>query len=98
MFEYWSFFILAFIGFSGLGLLIYLLGSRESKAECKKNETYTCGEPFPKVSIGSDNFYDSIKKNLRIGDIQKMHSGKLSDYLLWLVAGIVAVLLIVIWI
>jgi hypothetical protein len=98
MFEYWSFFILAFFGFMGLGLLIYLLGSRKKRTEGWKNETYTCGEPFPKVNIGPENFYAAVSKNLRVGDIQKMHSGKLSDYLLWLVVGITAVLLIVIWI
>lgn len=96
MFEYWSLFILTFAGFIGLGLLIYFLGSRKSRPEEKKYETYTCGEPFQKVSIGTENFYDAIIKNLGIPSLQNLHSGKLSDYLLWLVVGITAVLLLMV--
>jgi len=95
MFEYWSFFILTFAGFIGLGLIIYFMGSRKARAEERKYEPYTCGEPFPRVNVGPDNLYQAIKKNLGIEDIQKIHTGKLSDYLLWMLAGFIAVVLMV---
>ena len=80
-----------------IGFAIYLLGNKKSRFEDKKYDTYTCGEPFPKVRVSPDNFYVSIKKSLGIRDIREMHSGKLSDYLLWLLIGLIVVLLMVIW-
>jgi hypothetical protein len=98
MFEYWSFFTMAFIGFIFLGFLIYLLGNRKSRVEEMKFETYTCGEPFPKVSMSAENFYHAIKKALGIKDLRIYHSGKLSDYLIWIVAGtVILILLMVLW-
>lgn len=98
MFEYWSFFILAFFGFMGLGFLIYLMGNRKSRFEKDKFETYTCGEPFPKTEVSPQNFYVAIKKNLGIREMRDMHSGKLSDYLLWFLIGLVAVMIMVMFI
>jgi hypothetical protein len=98
MFEYWSVFILAFLGFIGLGLLIYLLGNRKTRAEDRKGDTYTCGEPFPATGVPSDSFYEAVIKNLRIDDIRRLHSGRLSEYLLWLVVGTVAVIIMVVFI
>jgi hypothetical protein len=95
MFEYWSGFMLAFAGFFLLGLFIYLLGSRKTRFEERKGDTYTCGEPFPVSDVGADNFYEAIKKNLHINAIRKIHSGRTSDYLLWMVVGMVAVLIMV---
>lgn len=98
MFEVWSFFILIFAAFIGLGLIIYLLGNRKTRFEEGKYDTYTCGEPFPKVSIGSQNFYDSVKRNLGLRDLRDLHSGKLSDYLLWFLAGMVVVVFVTVMI
>jgi hypothetical protein len=97
IFEYWMYFTSAFFGFVLLGFLIYLLGNRKSKAGGMKNETYTCGEPFPKVRVYPENFYRAISKNLALGGLRKIHSGKLSDYLLWFVAGLAVILLAVLW-
>ncbi len=98
MFEYWSFFVLTFVGFIGLGFLIYFLGNRKSRFEERKFETYTCGEPFPKVHVSPENFYVAIKKGLGIRNLREIHSGKLSDYLLWFLIGMVVVILMVLWV
>lgn len=95
MFEYWHVFGMAFIGFSGIGLAIYLMGNRKTRFERMKSETYTCGEPFPKVSISPDNFYVAVKKGLGIRDLREIHSGKLSDYLVWFMLGLSAVIIMV---
>ncbi|MFH1237512.1 MAG: hypothetical protein V1648_03875 [Candidatus Aenigmatarchaeota archaeon] len=97
MFENWSHFILAFLGFICIGLIIYLTGNRGKKTEGWKNEPYTCGEPFPMADVGADNFYGSIKQSLRIDEIRKLHSGRLTDYLLWMVVGVTAILIMVIF-
>jgi|GEM_PF-1742140 len=99
MFEQWSLFVLAFMGFVFLGFLIYLLGNRKSRKEEMKYETYTCGEPFPKVSMGTENFYHVIKRALGIRDLRSYHSGRLSDYLMWIVIGtVIIILLMVVWV
>jgi flagellar basal body-associated protein FliL len=98
MFEYWSWFILAFLGFICLGYLIYYFGNKSKKPEGKKSETYTCGEPFPKVSVKPENFYQAIRKGLAFERLRNIQSGKLSDYLLWIIIGIVVVLLLIIWV
>lgn len=98
MFEYWSLFVLTFLGFIGLGFLIYSLGNRNSRFEERKFDTYTCGEPFPEVNVKPQNFYIAIKRSLGIRDISELHSGKLSDYLLWFLIGMVLVMLMVLWI
>lgn len=99
MFEQWSLFVLAFLGFIFLGFLIYLLGNRKTREEGMKYETYTCGEPFPRVEMSTENFYHAIKKALGIRDLKTYHSGKLSDYLLWIMIGtVILILLTVIWV
>jgi hypothetical protein len=99
MFEQWPLFVSAFVGFIFLGFLIYLLGNRKTREEGMKRETYTCGEPFPKVDMGVENFYHAIKKALGIKDLRTYHSGKLSDYLLWIVIGAVMIILLtVLWV
>jgi hypothetical protein len=97
MFEQWSRFIIAFAGFVSLGIIIYLLGSRKTRAEAMKKEAYTCGETLPKIYVGPENFYEALKENLRLDYISKLHSGKLSDYVLWLVIGLTALLMMVLW-
>ncbi|MCK5023416.1 MAG: hypothetical protein KAS04_04550 [Candidatus Aenigmarchaeota archaeon] len=96
MFDYWSVFSLVFIGFTVIGFLIYFMGNRKTRYEKMKLETYTCGEPFPEVSIGPDNFYVAIKKNLGIRNLRHIHSGKLSDYLLWFLIGLAALIFMVV--
>ena len=98
MFENWSVFVLSFLVFTALGFLVYLLGNRKSRFEERKYETYTCGEPFPKVHVSPENFYVAVKKSLGIKDLREIHSGRLSDYLLWFVIGLVLVILMVLWI
>lgn len=99
MFEYWTLFILAFTGFIFLGFFIYLLGNRKLRVEEMKFETYTCGEPFPRVSMSAENFYHAIKKALGLDNLRIYHSGKLSDYLIWIVVGtVIVVILMLLWV
>jgi len=95
MFEYWSLFTLTFLCFAGIGSVIYLLGNRKSRFEEKKYETYTCGEPFPEVRISPENFYISLKTGLGIREVREAHTGRISDYLLWFLIGLVIVIFMV---
>jgi hypothetical protein len=95
MFEQWSHFVAVFAGFVLVGMVIYLLGSRKARAEAMKKEAYTCGEKLPRTYVGPENFYEALKENLKLNAISKLHSGRLSDYLLWLVVGLSAILITV---
>ena len=95
MFEQWSHFVFVFAGFIAAGIIIYLLGSRKTRAETMKSETYTCGEALPKINVGPENFYGALKENLKLDYVRRLHSGKLSDYVLWLIIGLTALLIMV---
>ncbi len=97
MFEQWTSVILSFFLFIALGVIIYATGRRATRPENEKYKTYTCGEPFDKVSISPDNFYRAAKKSIGIKDLRELHSGKLSDYLLWFVVGVAVILILVVW-
>ncbi|MEM5871567.1 MAG: hypothetical protein QW051_01705 [Candidatus Aenigmatarchaeota archaeon] len=92
MLEYWQNFVSIFLFFILIGIIIYLLSNKKSREENMKKETYTCGEKIEQTYVPAENFYEAIKKNLRVDEISKLHSGKLSDYLLWFLIGLSAIL------
>lgn len=98
MFEYWSWFLIPFLLFIFTGYLIYLIGRRApKKPEPRKENPYTCGEPVPASSVRSDNFYQDIIKIFRLEKIREAHSGNVSDYLLWILVGLAALVVLMFW-
>ena len=96
IFDYWLFWILPFLGFTMVGVIIQLLGSKsKGRPAPGKYETYTCGERFPVTDVGHENFYRPIKKVLELSRLRHAHTGRLSDYLLMIVIGFAMVLLMV---
>ncbi len=95
MFEEWSLFIGFFFVFLFLGLVIYLFGNRSFRSEEGKEDTYTCGEPFKKISVRSDNFYQAIIENTGLRRLREFHTGRVSDYLLWMVVGMAIILVMI---
>lgn len=96
MFDHWSLFVVVLAVFTLTGIGIYLLGNRKTRHEKMKYETYTCGERFESVKVGPENFYSSVEKNLGLKDISRAHSGKVSDYLVWFLIGLVFMVLMVV--
>jgi hypothetical protein len=95
MFEYWFWVTVPLALFSLMGLAIYAAGRRPKKREQFKEETYTCGEPLPDMRVQAGNFYQVIRKTLRLGKLRHIHSGDLSDYVLWVVVGLAFILVMV---
>ena len=95
MFESWFWVTVPFAAFAIIGLLIYKLGRYPKKAEPGKEESYTGGEDLPELRVEADNFYQAIKRAFRLGRLREVHSGDLSDYLLWMVAGLTFLLIMV---
>jgi len=95
MFEGWTLFVGCFVGFILLGLMIYLLGNRSFRPDGKKDETYTCGENLQKKSVTSDNFYQAIIDSFGLNKLRDIHTGKLSDYVIWMIVGVVIIVMMV---
>ena len=96
MFEQWFWVTGPLAIFTVLGLLIYVAGRRPKKSEPGKEETYTCGEDMPDIRVQADNFYQVIRKSFRLGKLRHIHSGDLSDYVLWVVVGLTLILVLVV--
>jgi hypothetical protein len=66
----------------------------------EKNRTYLCGEkiPYKKVCVPSSGFYWAIRDFFKpfYKTVGKWHSGKLSDYLVWLLAALLIIVVVVI--
>jgi len=95
MFEDWFWLTVPFAAFLLIGLLIYKLGRHPGKKEAGKQESYVGGEDLPDLTVPADNFYHAIIKAFGLRRLRHLQSGDLSDYLLWLVAGLTAILILV---
>jgi len=95
MFESWFWVTVPLALFTLIGLAIYALGRRFERKEAGKQESYTGGEDLPDLAVPADNFYQVIRKTLRLGKLKEMQSGDVSDYLLWMVAGLTFLLIMV---
>lgn len=95
MLEYWFWVTAPLVVFIVAGLLIYLTGRHPKKKEPGKEETYTCGEQLPDITVQADNFYQAIRKTLRLRRVQQLHTGDMADYLLWLVVGLTLIIILV---
>lgn len=96
IFDCWFYWIAPFMFFTAIGLLIHLLGRRPGGRPAPgRDEAYTCGEKFPVTDVGHENFYRTIKRVLELSKLRHAHTGRLSDYLLMILVGFVAVLIMV---
>ncbi len=57
----------------------------------RETEMYLCGEKYER-QYGGEYFFDSIFKVFGLKKLKDGHSGDLSDYLYWMVIGIVFVM------
>jgi hypothetical protein len=96
MFEYWFWVTVPLLAFCLVGLGLYSMGRYPRKKEQFKEETYTCGEPLPDIMVPSDSFYQAIKRTLRVRRLHELHTGNLSDYLFWVLAGLTLILILVV--
>ena len=95
MFEDWFLVTAPLVLFTLIGLAIYALGRHPRRREAGKEESYTGGEDLPDLKVPADSFYQSIMKTLRLARLRNIQSGDMSDYLLWMVAGLTLLLIMV---
>jgi len=66
----------------------------------RKTEMYLCGEKFDKEYLPkSDSFYQTILQVFGLKKLREKHSGDISEYLYWIVLGLVfVIILVVLWV
>jgi hypothetical protein len=83
------FFIVSFIG-----LALYRSTKKRSRKERAKISIYTCGEDLDPedLNIPPETFYEYLIGMFKLRKLREWQSGSLNDYLLWLFAGMVIVI------
>lgn len=98
MFEKLFQVLIIFFVFTAIGLLICKLGKESKAKDRRKFQNYTCGEAFPEIRVGSSNFYQTLKDIFRLEKLRNCHSGNISDYLIWILIGLIMILIIIRWV
>ena len=83
------FFILAVLGFA-----VYHKSSKKKRGERAKVSIYTCGEDLDPedLNIPPETFYEYLIGLFKLRKLREWHSGNLNDYLLWIFAGMIIVI------
>lgn len=86
--------IVTFLVFLGIFLAVYLIGRRPGKK--KGREIYACGEDISpeRLNVPQDSFFRVFTKTLRIDWLRRMHTGNVSDYLVWIILGLIFIIVI----
>jgi hypothetical protein len=86
--------ITTFLVFLSIFLAIYLISRRPGKR--KGREIYACGEDISpeRLNVPQDSFFRVFTKALGIEWLRRMHTGNVSDYLIWIVLGLIFIILV----
>lgn len=91
--------IIMFLVLLGIFLVIYIIGKRPVRK--KDQGIFACGEDIPPehLNVPQDSFYRVFVRSLRVAWLKRMHTGNLSDYLLWIIVGMIFIVmaLSIIW-
>ena len=94
MFYGWTLFSGIFILFIALSYAIYKAFDRgRFVPEERKDELYACGERWADEAISPADFYEMIVSALKIKRLSDIHTGNISDYLLWIFCGIIGMMI-----
>jgi len=97
MFEDWLLFLFPLGVFIIAGYALLLVGRRAPKprkSSERKANPYMCGESLPDVVYASSGFYSAIRKALQIDKLKQAHTGRISDYLVWVLIGLTVIVLL----
>lgn len=91
---------LLFLLFMGVFFIIYQLSKRLGKKYPKKGEAiYACGEDIKpeQLNVPTASFYTVLIRAFGLKKIKKIHSGNMTTYLIWIFAGIIILLLVLLF-
>ena len=88
--------IVMFLVFLAVFLVIYAIGKKPTRRR-REQKIYACGEDIPPehLNVPQDSFYRVFVRTLRIGWFRRMHTGNLSDYLVWIILGLVFLVIVI---
>ncbi len=82
-------------------LWVVLESSRKPPKRREKSRIFACGmDAVPQeLNVPQDSYYNYMLRFLRTGALARAHSGKLSDYIAWIIIGtaIMAVFMVMLW-
>ncbi len=87
--------IIIFLVLLGVFMIIYRLGKHPPRK--KDQKIFACGEDIPPehLNIPHESFYRIFMKSTRVEWLRRMHSGNLSDYLLWILIGLIFMVMMI---
>lgn len=87
--------IITFLILLGIFLSIYLLGKKHRKRRSGQ-EIYACGEDISPqhLNLPEESFYRVFEEKMRAGWMKRAHTGNISDYIAWIVAGMVFIIIL----
>ena len=80
-----------------------LLGAFEKppRSNKRKSAIFSCGTGMKagELNVSHGNYYKYMKRFLGAGYLARLHSGRLSDYVIWIIAGTAAVMaaMVILW-
>ena len=93
--------VLFFFLISVIAFIFYLMSRKPHKRDADKQSIYACGEDMKpeELNIPPETFYEYLIDLFKLKKLRQWHSGNLNDYLLWIVAGMVGIiaLLVMVW-
>ena len=69
--------------------IIHELSRKPPRKPREKSRMFACGMEVPPKDAGlpSDSYYSYLKHVLGTGHLARLHSGRLSDYIIWIIVG-----------
>jgi hypothetical protein len=89
---------LAFVAVMALLWIILESSRKPPSGRQAKQKPFACGMNVPanQLNVNSGSYYQFMKKLFLTGRLADIHSGKLSNYLAWIVIGLAIIMLLVV--
>ena len=84
---------ISFLGVIAMLWIVFEATERKPTRQKEKQIMFACGtESSPEdLNVSSWNYYEYMKKFLLAGHLSRLHSGKLSTYMAWILIGMVVI-------
>jgi hypothetical protein len=89
---------MAFLAILGIVALVYYMSRRAGPTRTGKQKIYACGEDESpeNMNVSLSGFFEQAGSVLGINHIRDAHNGDLSNYLGWILIGMLALILVMV--
>jgi hypothetical protein len=92
---------LAFIGILAIIWIVFEVSNRPPRGGRPKSRIFACGmECSPaELNVPPGSYYECLKRILRTGFLARLHSGRLSEYIIWIIMGtcFIMIMMVILW-